>query len=116
MPHRKAERPLGRPPLYSAHERPVTVSLRISADLVAQLKRYASLHRQSVTELLLDGLQRRLSEGNPRGLGVVLSSKAIEYDQAHSCCGRLVESMSTWPCKKVRSLAYKQRQREKVQV
>ena len=62
MPRQKTGRPLGRPALYSADERPVTVSLRIPHDLAAQLKRYASLHRQSVTELLLDGLKWRLGE------------------------------------------------------
>lgn len=66
MPRQKTGRPLGRPPLYSDDERPVTVSLRIPHDLAAQMKRYASRHRQSVTELLLDGLTWRLEQGDPR--------------------------------------------------
>jgi len=64
MPRQKTGRPLGRPPLYHDDERPVTVSLRIPHDLAAQMKRYASLHRQSVTELLLDGLKWRIGEDN----------------------------------------------------
>src|SRR2546430_3160573 len=65
MPRQQTGRPLGRPPHYQEEsERPVTVSLRIPRDLAAQMKRYASLHRQSVTELLLDGLKWRLGEGD----------------------------------------------------
>ena len=64
MPRQKTGKPLGRRPVYQEEsERPVTVSLRIPRDLEAQMKRYASLHRQSVTELLLDGLKWRISEG-----------------------------------------------------
>ena len=64
MPRQKTGRPLGRRPVYQDEsERPVTVSLRIPRDLEAQMKRYASLHRQSVTELLLDGLKWRIGDG-----------------------------------------------------
>jgi hypothetical protein len=68
MPRQKTGNPLGRPPLYQDDERPVTVSLRIPHDLAAQMKRYASLHRQSVTELLLDGLKWRIGVDDPRDL------------------------------------------------
>src|SRR5437868_14832774 len=58
---------LGRPFTYqSEEERPVTVSLRIPRDLAEQMKRYAARHRQSVTELLLDGLKWRLEQDDPR--------------------------------------------------
>lgn len=60
MPRQKTGRPVGRQPKYSEDERPITVSLRIPYDLAAQMKRYKSLHRQSVTELLLDGLKWRI--------------------------------------------------------
>jgi hypothetical protein len=64
MPRQKTGRPLGRRPVYQDEsERPVTISLRIPRDLEAQMKRYASLHRQSVTELLLDGLKWRIGDG-----------------------------------------------------
>jgi hypothetical protein len=58
---------LGRPFTYqSEDERPVTVSLRIPRDLHERMSRYAARHRQSVTELLLDGLKWRLEQDDPR--------------------------------------------------
>jgi hypothetical protein len=58
---------LGRPFTYqSEDERPVTVSLRIPRDLHDRMSRYAARHRQSVTELLLDGLRWRLEQEDPR--------------------------------------------------
>src|SRR6266446_9775210 len=57
----------GRPFTYqSEDERPVTVSLRIPRDLHDRMSRYAARHRQSVTELLLDGLTWRLEQDDPR--------------------------------------------------
>ena len=56
----------GRPFTYQTEdERPVTVSLRIPRDLYERMSRYASMHRQSVTELLLDGLKWRLEQEEP---------------------------------------------------
>jgi len=58
---------LGRPFTYqSEDERPVTVSLRIPRDLHDRMSDYAARHRQSVTELLLDGLTWRLEQDDPR--------------------------------------------------
>src|SRR5712691_11183266 len=58
---------LGRPFTYqSEDERPVTVSLRIPRDLHERMSRYAGRHRQSVTELLLDGLTWRLEQDDHR--------------------------------------------------
>jgi hypothetical protein len=57
----------GRPFTYqSEDEKPVTVSLRIPRDLHDRMSRYAARHRQSVTELLLDGLTWRLEQDDPR--------------------------------------------------
>jgi hypothetical protein len=57
----------GRPFTYqSEEERPVTVSLRIPRDLYERMSSYAARHRQSVTELLLDGLKWRLEQDDPR--------------------------------------------------
>src|SRR6266446_10689294 len=57
----------GRPFTYqSEDERPVTVSLRIPRDLHDRMSRYAARHRQSITELLLDGLKWRLEQDDPR--------------------------------------------------
>jgi len=58
----------GRPFTYQHEdEKPVTVSLRIPRDLYERMSRYAARHRQSVTELLLDGLTWRLEQDDPRG-------------------------------------------------
>jgi hypothetical protein len=68
MARKPTGRPVGRQPIYQDDsERPQTVSLRIPADLHRQAKTYASVHRQSITDLLLDGLRWRISEGDPRG-------------------------------------------------
>jgi hypothetical protein len=57
----------GRPLTYQREdEKPVTVSLRIPRDLYDHMSRYAARHRQSVTELLLDGLTWRLEQDDPR--------------------------------------------------
>ena len=67
---------LGRPFTYlGEEERPVTVSLRIPRDLAERMKRYALRHRQSVTELLLDGLKWRLEQEDPRQQ----STESIKY-------------------------------------
>ena len=66
----------GRPFTYqSEEERPVTVSLRIPRDLAERMKRYAARYRQSVTELLLDGLKWQLEQEDPRAQ----SSSDMEY-------------------------------------
>ena len=66
MARKPTGRPLGRPTLYSDEDRPVTVSLRIPRDLHTQLMRYAARHRQTVSELVKDGLEWRLDQDDPR--------------------------------------------------
>jgi predicted transcriptional regulator len=53
----------------SDDEKPVAISLRLPRELRTRLERYATQHRQSISELVRDGLEWRLSEGDPRGLG-----------------------------------------------
>jgi hypothetical protein len=50
-------------------EKPVTISMRLPKELHTRLEQYATQHRQSISELVRDGLEWRLSEGDPRGLG-----------------------------------------------
>ena len=61
---------LGRPFTYRAEEeRPVTLSLRVPRTLAERLKRYAAEHRQSVSELILEGIEWRLdTPADPRDL------------------------------------------------
>jgi hypothetical protein len=60
----------GRPPVYQSDEdKPVTVSLRVPRDLYSRLEHYRLIHRQSITEVLLDGLRLRLeTPTDPRDL------------------------------------------------
>jgi hypothetical protein len=58
---------LGRPVMYqSDDERPVTISVRLPQTLYARLERYANIYRQSITELVRDGLEWRLEQDDPR--------------------------------------------------
>jgi hypothetical protein len=67
MPRPRTGNKPGRPFLYTTkEERPVTRSLRIPRDLDQRLERYAARHRQSISELLLDGLRWRLEQDDPR--------------------------------------------------
>jgi hypothetical protein len=60
----------GRPFTYqSDEERPVTISLRVPKELHTRLDRYAKQHRQHISELLIDGIEWRIGDGDPRGLG-----------------------------------------------
>ena len=60
----------GRKPLYqSDDEKPVMLSLRIPRDVADKLKKYADIHRQSVTEVMLDGIRMRLeTPADPRDI------------------------------------------------
>jgi hypothetical protein len=60
----------GRKPVYqSDDEKPVMLSLRIQRDLADKLKRYAERHRQSITDVVIDGIQIRLeTPADPRDL------------------------------------------------
>jgi len=61
-------RKLGRPFVYqSDEERPVTISVRLPRNLHDRLQRYAYIHRQSISELVKDGLDIRLEQSaDPR--------------------------------------------------
>ena len=43
----------------------VTLMARVPQDLVEQVQRYARLHRQTISELIRDGLEWRITEGDP---------------------------------------------------
>ena len=79
MARKPTGNPLGRPPVYSEADRPLTVSLRIPRDLADRMKHYAFRHRQTVTELLLDGLRWRLEQEDPRFSTV---PAMLHYDNA----------------------------------
>jgi hypothetical protein len=81
---RPTGRPKGHPKKYHAEEeKPITISLRVPRELVVPLRRYAAQHRQSMSELLLDGLRWRLSEGAPRGNGLAFPPAGVETDKPY---------------------------------
>jgi hypothetical protein len=66
MAYRPTGRPVGRPKTKDYQ----TFSLKMPTDFLAQVKRYAREHQQTVAELIRDGLQWRITDGDPRGPGV----------------------------------------------
>jgi hypothetical protein len=58
----------GRKPVYQSKDAwAVVLSLRVPRDLEKQLKEYARIHRQSVTEVVLEGIRMRLeTPADPR--------------------------------------------------
>ena len=64
----------GRPFTYqSDDDRPVTISVRLPAELTDLVKRYAAAHGQMpISELVREGLEWRIGDGDPRGMGMYL--------------------------------------------
>jgi predicted DNA-binding protein len=60
-------------------EKPVTISMRLPKELHIRLEQYAAQHRQSISELVRDGLEWRLEEGDPRGLGAASTQDDEAY-------------------------------------
>jgi hypothetical protein len=60
---------MARPKKYDEGEEPYGLTIRIPRDLFDELKRYAALHRQTLTEVMLDGLRMRLeTPSDPRDI------------------------------------------------
>src|SRR2546428_808683 len=62
MPYKPTGRPVGRPKTKDYK----TISLKMPQDLLDRVQTYAREHRQSVSELIRDGLEWRITEGDPR--------------------------------------------------
>ena len=76
----------GRPFTYqSDDDRPVTISVRLPAELAALVKRYAAEHGQlQISELIREGLEWRIGDGDPRGVGLYLGQPTGIREQAYS--------------------------------
>jgi len=61
MAYKPTGRPVGRPKTKEYQ----TFSLKVPQSLIDQVKRYARQHRQSVAELIREGLEWRIGEGDP---------------------------------------------------
>jgi hypothetical protein len=62
MAYKPTGRPVGLPRTQQYH----TISLKMPMDLLDRLKTYASRHRQSLSELIRDGLEWRILESDQR--------------------------------------------------
>jgi hypothetical protein len=61
MTYKSTGRPVGRPKTKEYR----TISLKIPTTLLARVQTYARLHRQSLSELIRDGLEWRIGAGDP---------------------------------------------------
>ena len=69
MAYKRTGKPLGRPKTKEY----VTLVARVPADLAALVKRYATEHGSlPVSELIREGLEWRIGDGDPRGNGLYL--------------------------------------------
>jgi hypothetical protein len=73
-------RPVGRPKTKDYR----TISLKIPQDLVARVQAYARTHRQSISELIRDGLEWRITEGDPRSAGGTVPQGSAQDAAAYS--------------------------------
>lgn len=61
MPYTPTGRPVGRPKTKNSR----TVSPKMPQDLLDRVQRYARAHRQSVSALIREGIEWRITEGDP---------------------------------------------------
>jgi hypothetical protein len=90
MPYTPTGRPIGRPKTKDYR----TISLKIPQDLLDRVQAYARMHRQSVSELIRDGLAWRITEGDPRSFGATVPQGTGNHDHEYS---RNTETPSSAP-------------------
>jgi hypothetical protein len=61
MPYKPTGRRVGRPEKEDAYK---PVSVKLPPDLLERVRKYALIHQQSLSELIRDGLEWRISEGD----------------------------------------------------
>ena len=80
MAYTPTGKPVGRPKTKDY----TTISLKMPQALLDRVQRYARLHRQSISELIRDGVEWRITEGDPRGLGVSTPQHSLSADNEYS--------------------------------
>ena len=80
MAYTPTGKPVGRPKTKDYK----TISLKMPQELLDRVQRYARLHRQSISELIRDGLEWRITEGDPRSLGVSPPQQTPSDDDVYS--------------------------------
>jgi len=88
MAYKSTGRPVGRPKTKEYK----TLLARVPADLAELVKQYARQHGQSVAELLREGVEWRVGDGDPRGMGMYLaqptdSSEKVYYTNTEKASG-----------------------------
>src|SRR6516165_6434821 len=79
MAYKPTGRPVGRPETKEY----VTLLARVPADLAELVKRYASQHGQSVATLIREGVEWRIGDGDPRGMGLYLGQLRDQREKGY---------------------------------
>ena len=79
MAYKPTGRPVGRPKTKEY----VTLLARVPADLAELVKRYAGERGQSVAALIKDGLEWRIGDGDPRGMGLYLGQLRDQREKGY---------------------------------
>src|SRR5262245_15735902 len=79
MAYKPTGRPVGRPKTKEY----VTLLARVPADLAELVKRYAGQHGQSVAELIREGVEWRIGDGDPRGMGLYLGQPRDQSEKVY---------------------------------
>jgi hypothetical protein len=80
MAYTPTGKPVGRPKTKDYR----TISLKMPQELLNRVQSYARLHRQSISELIRDGLEWRITEGDPHSLGVSPPQQTPSDDDVYS--------------------------------
>jgi len=80
MAYQTTGKPVGRPKTKDYK----TISLKMPQELLDRVQAYARLHRQSISELIRDGVEWRITDGDPRSLGVSAPQRARSDDSEYS--------------------------------
>lgn len=79
MTYKSTGRPVGRPKTKEY----ITLLARVPADLAVLVKRYAGQHGQSVAELIREGVEWRIGDGDPRGMGLYLEESTDTREKVY---------------------------------
>ena len=79
MAYKATGRPVGRPKTKEY----VTLLARVPADLAELVKQYARQHGLSVAELIREGVEWRVGDGDPRGMGMYLEQPTGTSDKTY---------------------------------
>ena len=95
MPYKPTGRRVGRPEKEDAFK---PVSVKLPPDLLERVRKYALIHQQSLSELIRDGLEWRISEGDIGYFGNTENHPVLQADNGNTVIlqevKRLVQRLS----------------------